>query len=159
VVEDDAQHTVLWLPPDVTYAMGDDLLSEWKFELRVMPTGQLRISRRNDPFSVHLFRQQDDSFRGWYVNLERPQRRTSLGFDYEDELLDIWCELGKEPELLDEDELEEAVRRDLFSAERAAEVRANAEGLLRTRPGPPAGRTGSPTPGGRPRTCHRAGIG
>src|SRR6187401_3629875 len=47
---------------------------------------------------------------GWYVNLEQPQQPTALGFDYEDELLDVWVPFGGEPELLDEDELEEAVR-------------------------------------------------
>jgi hypothetical protein len=146
VVEDNAEHTVLWLPPDVTYAMGDDLFSEWKFEQRVASRGQLRLSRRNEPFSVHLFRHEDDSFRGWYVNLERPQRRSRLGFEFEDELLDIWCELGKEPELLDEDELEEAVRRQIFSPGRAAEIRANAARVLADPPWPTGWEDWQPDP-------------
>jgi hypothetical protein len=28
----------------------------------------------------------------WYVNLEQPQRRSRLGFDFEDRLLDVFVE-------------------------------------------------------------------
>jgi predicted RNA-binding protein associated with RNAse of E/G family len=94
------------------------------------------VTKPDAPYSIFLFSHDGGSFRGWYVNLEQPQRRTALGYDYEDELLDIWCELGAEPELLDEDELEEAVRRQIFSAERAAEIRTTAERLLRNPPWP-----------------------
>jgi predicted RNA-binding protein associated with RNAse of E/G family len=70
------------------------------------------------------------------VNLERPQVRTLHGFDYEDDLLDVWIAVGAEPELLDEDELEEAVRLGFFSEERAAEIRANAERVIAEPPWP-----------------------
>jgi hypothetical protein len=70
------------------------------------------------------------------VNLERPQVRTPLGFDYEDELLDVWIPFGGEPELLDEDELEEAVRRGFVSPEHAGEIRAKAERVIAEPPWP-----------------------
>src|SRR5439155_2348082 len=69
----------------------------------------------------------DGSFRGWYVNLEQPQQRTTLGFDFEDELLDIWVEQDSDPEWLDEDEPEEAVRRGVFPPERTARIRTNGQ--------------------------------
>ena len=56
------------------------------------------MTRRGDPFSVFLFTNNDGSLRGWYVNLERPQHRTAIGFDYEDDLLDVWVALGAEPD-------------------------------------------------------------
>jgi predicted RNA-binding protein associated with RNAse of E/G family len=85
--------------------------------------------------------------RGWYVNIERPQRRTPLGFDYEDELLDVWIAVGAKPELLDEDELEEAVRRGFVSGERAAEIRAIAAYVLERRPWPTGLEDWRPDPG------------
>jgi hypothetical protein len=136
VLEDGPHRTVLWLPPNATYAIGDDLFGDWTHEFRAFRRGQLRITLQGDPYSVFLFTNHDGSLRGWYVNLERPQERSALGFDYEDDLLDVWVALGAEPELLDEDELEQAVERGFFSPERAAEVRATAELVLARPPWP-----------------------
>jgi hypothetical protein len=127
---------VLWLPPGGEYAIGNDLFGEWTHERRVAKRGQLRVTRPGDPFSVFLFMHDDGSFRGWYVNLELPQAHTSRGFDYEDELLDVWIPVGGEPRLLDEDELDEAVQRGFISPERALEIHANAERVLANPPWP-----------------------
>jgi len=107
----------------------------------------LRFTRRGDPYSVFLFTNQDGTFRGWYVNIERLQQRTPFGFDYEDELLDVWVARGAEPELLDEDELEEAVRRGFVSDERAAEIRAVADHILANPPWPTGWEEWRPEPG------------
>ena len=147
VVEDTPELTVLWFPLGFNYAMGDDLFGDWTHRPRVGRRPQLRVTRRGDPYSVFLFQHDDGRLRGWYVNLERPQRRTELGFDYEDELLDVWVALGAEPELLDEDELEEAVARGFFSVERADAVRANAEGVLADPPWPTGWEDWRPQPG------------
>jgi len=149
VVEDGPEQTVLWFAPETRFPMGGDLFGDWSLEDRLVDlrAGQVRISRRAEPFSVLLFLHEDGSFRGWYVNLERPQQRTALGFDFEDELLDIWVEQGKEPEWLDEDELEEAVRRGFLSAERAARIRTNAERVLASPPWPTGWEDWQPDPG------------
>ena len=147
VVQDEPEVTVLWLPPGITYTIGDDLFGEWTHEQRVLHRGQLRVTRRDDPFSVFLFTNHDGSFRGWYVNLERPQRRTPLGFDYEDDLLDVWVELGFDPQLLDEDELDEAVRLGFVSDSRAAEIRAHAEHVIAHPPWPTGWEDWQPEPG------------
>jgi uncharacterized protein DUF402 len=136
VARDDAELTVLWLPPGLTYAIGDALFGEWTYRHRILRRGQIRLLRRGEPFSVFLFLRDDASLRGWYVNIEHAQRRTSLGFDYEDDLLDVWKPVEGEPELLDEDELEEAVSRGFVSKEGAAEIRANAERVLADPPWP-----------------------
>jgi hypothetical protein len=146
-VQDDADGTVLWLPPESEYAIGDDLFGGWTYQERVLHRGQLRVTRGDDPFSVFLFTNHDGSFRGWYVNLERPQQRTELGFDYEDELLDVWVALGHQPELLDEDELEEAVQRGFVSGEHAATIRATAERVLAEPPWPTGWEDWRPEPG------------
>jgi hypothetical protein len=138
---------VLWLPAGGTYAIGDDLFGDWNYRLRVAGRDQLRIKRRGDPYSVFLFMNEDRSFRGWYVNLERPHQRTDLGFDYEDDLLDVWVAVGAEPELLDEDELEQAVRHGFLSDARAAEIRANAAYVLEKPPWPTGWEEWRPEPG------------
>ena len=137
----------LWLPPGSSYAIGNELFGDWTYEFRVLERPQLRVTRSGDPFSVFLFQDHDGSFRGWYVNLERPQRRTRLGFDYEDELLDIWVPDGGDPELLDEDELEEAVRRGFMTPQRATEIRTKAERLLAEPPWPTGWEDWRPEPG------------
>ncbi len=121
---------VVWLPPGTPYVIGTDLFDDWAYEHRVLRRPQLRVTRAGDAFSVFLFAD------GWYVNLEQPQQQTALGFDYEDELLDVWVPFGGEPELLDEDELEEAVRRGFISRDREAEIRAKAERLIADPPLP-----------------------
>lgn len=99
------------------------------------------MTRPGEGFSVFLFAD------GWYVNLEEPQVRTPLGFDFEDELLDVWAPFGGEPELLDEDELEEAVRRGFISHRRDAEIRAKAERVLAEPPWPTGWEDWTPEPG------------
>jgi uncharacterized protein len=146
-VQDEADLTVLWLPPGCTYTIGDDLFGDWSYDERVLGRGQLRVTRRDEPFSIFLFTNHDASFRGWYVNLERPQQRTESSFDYEDELLDVWVALGHEPELLDEDELEEAVGLGFVSAEHAAAIRATAERVLAEPPWPTGWEDWQPEPG------------
>jgi len=147
VVEDTAEQTVLWYPRGFNYVMGDDLFGDWKSRRRVGRRPQLRITRAGNPYSVFLFQHEDGTLRGWYVNLERPQRRTQRGFDYEDDLLDVWVAVGAEPELLDEDELEEAISRGFISHERAADVRANAERVLADPPWPTGWEEWQPEPG------------
>jgi hypothetical protein len=140
---------VLWFAPGTRVPMGSNLFGDWTLDDRLLnlPAGELRISRRDEPFSLLLFRHRNGSFRGWYVNLERPQMRTELGFDFEDELLDVWVERGREPEWLDEDELEEAVQRGFFSVERAEQIRTNGEQVLADPPWPTGWEDWEPEPG------------
>jgi Protein of unknown function (DUF402) len=132
---------VAWLPPGAAYAIGTDLFGDWMYEHRVVQRPQLRITRPGDAYSVFLFGD------GWYVNLEQPRRPTKLGFDYEDELLDVWVPFGGEPELLDEDELAEAVRRGFISPVREAEIRAKAERIVADPPWPTGWEDWTPEPG------------
>jgi Protein of unknown function (DUF402) len=132
---------VAWLPPGAAYVIGTDLFGDWTYEHRVVQRAQLRITRPGDAYSVFLFAD------GWYVNLEQPQRPTKLGFDYEDELLDVWVPFGGEPELLDEDELAEAVRRGFISPVREAQIRAKAERIVADRPWPTGWEDWTPEPG------------
>jgi predicted RNA-binding protein associated with RNAse of E/G family len=56
-------------------------------------------------------------FTGWYVNLQDPLRRSAVGFDTTDHVLDVLVLPDRSSwRWKDEDEMEEAVRRGLFDA-------------------------------------------
>ena len=117
VAEDGPHRTILWLPPQSTYGIGTDLFGDWTYEYRVLGRGQLRITEKGNRFSTFLFTNEDGGFRGWYVNIERPQVRKESSFDYEDEL-------------------EEAVRLGFVTTQRASEIRAIADWILSRPPWP-----------------------
>lgn len=71
-------------------------------------------------------------FAGWYINVETPLRRTELGLDFVDHAIDVLVPPDRSTwTWKDEEELEEAVRRGIWSAEEAAAFRAEAERAAR----------------------------
>ena len=96
------------------------------------PPGLLRINRDDQPFEVWRFATPDE--RGvarWYVNLQRPLRRTADGFDTLDHVLDIVVA----PDLSswawkDEDELVAAVEHGVHTSDEAAAIRATGESVI-----------------------------
>jgi len=59
---------------------------------------------------------------GTYVDITWPVRRVEHGFEYDDLYLDVWQVPGQQPQLLDADELEEAVAAGYVSGIDAAEA-------------------------------------
>lgn len=95
-------------------------------------TDVLMIHRPGDGFS--LWSAWDASDRRpawWYINLEEPWRRTSIGFDSRDLWLDLWRG-PEEPEWhwKDEDELKWAIEVGSCSPSRAAAIRDEGERAL-----------------------------
>jgi hypothetical protein len=79
------------------------------------------------------------NFRCWYVNLQEPLRRTHLGFDTMDHLLDIVispdCSTWR---WKDEDQLREAVELGVFSPQQGRAIRREGEDVIeRMRAGGP----------------------
>ena len=67
----------------------------------------------------------------WYINLEDPLVRTSMGFDYLDQMLDIEVTPDlSQWTLKDEDEFEDAVARGILTPEEADVVRAEGEQVI-----------------------------
>ncbi len=93
----------------------------------------LQLARPGEPRPYWAFFEPDTwAFEGWYVNLEEPLRRTRIGFDTVDRVLDLVIE----PDLSawrwkDEDELADAVQVGRFTAAEAAGVRRDGEEALR----------------------------
>jgi predicted RNA-binding protein associated with RNAse of E/G family len=70
------------------------------------------------------------TFVGWYVNLQVPFRRTHVGFDTADQVLDITVSPDRAWQWKDEDEFEVAIRLGRFTAEVAAQIRAQGEAVI-----------------------------
>jgi hypothetical protein len=75
-------------------------------------------------------------FAGWYVNIQEPLRRSTLGFDTDDLVLDIRVEPDGTWRWKDEDELEEAVRLGRFTPSEARAIRDEGERVIEERPWP-----------------------
>ena len=72
------------------------------------------------------------SFRCWYINLEEPLRRTSIGFDTMDHLLDVVASPDRsEWRWKDEDEFREAEAIGVYSSEEARAIRAEGERVIK----------------------------
>jgi uncharacterized protein len=85
------------------------------------------------PFGIWAVFGDGWRLREWYVNLQEPLRRTSIGFDSADNVLDVVVE----PDLSawrwkDEHELEEAVRVGRFTRAEAEAVREDGHRAVRT---------------------------
>jgi hypothetical protein len=97
----------------------------------------LRLIRWDDGHSLELFWQDaTGAFAGWYVNIQEPLRRSPVGFDTDDLVLDIWVEPDGSWKWKDEDELDEAIRLGRFTADQAAAIRAEGERVLANPPWP-----------------------
>ena len=126
VVKDDAAGTVFHVPATVRslepVGEGGAPLrlpaSPWRLE----PQGRhrhrvLSFAFPDTPYAVlAMWDGETDGFEGWYVNLQDPLRRTAIGFDTLDHVLDVLIAPDRSTwSWKDEDELAEALALGLFS--------------------------------------------
>jgi|1186.fasta_scaffold88321_1 hypothetical protein len=110
---------------------------EWDWaERQWQGRGLLIVHREGNGYALWHFLDDDGSFAGWYVNLERPWVRTGRGFDTRDHTLDLWVEPDGEWRWKDEDELESAVAHHWYSPAEADTIRAEGERVLAEWPFP-----------------------
>ena len=76
------------------------------------------------------------ALRGWYVNLQDELRRTPIGFDTQDHVLDLWISVDGTVSWKDEDEFADAVAVGRLSPTEAASVRSEAARVLAEAPWP-----------------------
>lgn len=142
VVRDDERGLVAWLAddtellssaPDDGRALRDRPVAERFLGARVPLVdrwrggGILRIAPTGRPWSVWVFREDDGSLAGHYVNLELPHRRHSEQTNTRDLVLDLWLEPSGALWLKDDDELDAATASGHYTSDQASEVRAIAE--------------------------------
>jgi len=141
VVEDRPDRTVLFVPAGALVAVAvDDAgrqlrlpVGAWRLELRpVRSFSTLSLAWPATPYAVLFLREPDGTPRGWYVNLQTPLTRTTIGFDTVDHALDVVIDADRSSwSWKDEDELEEAVASGLFTPEDAAGFREAGERAIR----------------------------
>ena len=144
VVEDTSDLIVLYMPAGVLgkdtdhKPTPDELLTPMKINIadcQWYRTDVLFLIVPEDSFSTYIM--WDTGTKNldcWYINLQEPIRRTKIGFDTMDNMLDIVVspDLG-EWKWKDEDEFSEAQKVGFYSAENAREIWAEGEravGLL-----------------------------
>jgi uncharacterized protein len=104
----------------------------WVLDQRTWDTNVLSFAVPGEAHAVLLFFEDDWSPRSWYVNLQEPLRRTTVGFDYLDQALDVVVSLDRRSWYWkDEDELAEEVRLGVFSKDDASAFRAEGERAVR----------------------------
>lgn len=138
VVRDSPTLTALWMPPGTVWmkptgredVVRKRLNGDWSLFPDVWNgEGFLRLTEPGRPYSVLVFwTPARTAVATWYVNIEDPLRRTDMGFDYLDQLLDVvFAADRKSWKWKDEDEFEQAVELGLFDRGRATVLRHAAE--------------------------------
>ncbi|MEE8336677.1 MAG: DUF402 domain-containing protein [Dehalococcoidia bacterium] len=94
----------------------------------------LRLMFPGQHHSVWLFWSEDGErrFSTYYINMEEPFRRTSIGFDTNDHTLDVVVTPDRAWRWKDEEEMTERVELGVYSAEFAEAVRAEGERVIAT---------------------------
>ncbi len=149
VVRDRPDLLALWIPNGTPTKVppGSGIpRDEWELEEGTFVRDALRLTTPGAAHSILLF-WDEGAFGGWYVNFERPLRRTALGFDYLDLELDVHVEPYGAWKYLDEEEFAEAQRLGVISPEEAAEVRAEARRVIERWPFPTGWEDWTPDPG------------
>jgi len=135
VVEQNDARIVLWIapetpvkwPPGMRLPIPELAEGRWTHVDARWYGGRLMIAEPGASHSIYVSWGREGEFVGWYVNLEQPWRKSPLGFDTTDHLLDIWVDPDRSWRWKDEDDLAEAVELGLFSPEQAREFRAEGE--------------------------------
>jgi Protein of unknown function (DUF402) len=134
VVEDTPEQVVLFIPVGTRWCApvryGRRLkIPEPDFELAELRNDDMHVLSFAWPGSfaaVLLEFRPDWSPLRWYINLEEPLRRSSVGFDTLDHKLDVILELDGSWRWKDEDELAETIRRGLLPGTDEPKLRAAA---------------------------------
>jgi hypothetical protein len=129
VVQDEPDLLVTWLPAGAEYKR-PERRDELPYEQAIVDRpwrapGVVQLTRPSDAHSVTVF-----PGGGWYVNLQEQLRRTAIGFDTADQLLDLVRSPRGEWRWKDEHELVAAVDRGFLAADEAAAIHAEGERVI-----------------------------
>jgi len=96
-------------------------------------TDVLMLATRDAAHAVYVMWETGQTkLRCWYIDLQEPLRRTEIGFDTMDHLLDIVISSDRSRwQWKDEDEFEEAVALGVYSPEEARAIRAEGERVIK----------------------------
>ena len=127
VVDDGPGLLATYIPEDAPFAFppsADGRPHPWVGRGRWSGHGVLVLRRPGEAYSVwHFWDGPERRFVGWYLNLEEPFRRTSIGYDTQDLELDVWIPTGEPWRFKDEEKLDERVADGRYTAEQVAATR------------------------------------
>jgi hypothetical protein len=141
VVRDEDDFVALWFPKgtrwkaptaDPSHPWKEDrasrlaecaALGEWIFRDAEWDVDTLWLMREGEWHAVWVSWLPDGRHWGWYVNLQEPFRRTVLGFETMDLMLDLLVDHDRTWRWKDEDELQTFVERGVFDAGTAERAR------------------------------------
>jgi hypothetical protein len=150
VVDDTDDRLLLWIPkgtvrkipatslgrvdPPTKEARAIENLArgDWIYTEHTWDVSSLWILRPGDWHAVWISWSEPGVQLGWYVNLQFPWRRTSIGIETMDLMLDIVVDPDLSWRLKDEEEFEEVVRRGIFDEQLAQRVRDEVEDVIRS---------------------------
>jgi hypothetical protein len=167
VVADSPELLALYMPEGSPFAFAPDFFGEphpWSHKDRWEGNGVLQLQRPGEMHAVWVFWESTDRRLGaWYVNLQEPFRRTSLGFDTQDLELDIVVSPDGDWRLKDDEKLEGWIERGGGRRRRSPRFAPRARGskacsTADAAGGATNGPTGSPTRTGRRRSCGLIGT-
>jgi hypothetical protein len=128
VVEDRPELLVTYLPEEAPFAFppsADGRPHPWSGKRAWSGHGVLTLRRPGEAYSVwHFWEGPERRFAGWYLNLEEPFRRTSIGYDTQDLELDVWIPVDEPWRFKDEELLAERVLDGRYTDEQAAATHA-----------------------------------
>lgn len=148
VVEDTAERTLLWIPhgtirkvpmtpptrPDPADVNARTIASlkhrDWLLGQHVWDVSSLWIVRPDDWYTILVSWRPDGSHLGWYINLQRPMQRNSVGFEAMDLMLDIVLEPDLSWRWKDKEEFEEILRLGIFDPSLGERIRTTALAVI-----------------------------
>jgi hypothetical protein len=139
VIADGPGRTVLYQAPDTTFRGGRtpagmkirDFSAEWVSMDLVWEGGSLiRLIEPDTWQCVDVEFDANGIFSGWYVNFQEPVRRTALGFDTVDLVLDLVVAADRTWSLKDADDFEFAASAGHLPHASVEQVRAAAERMV-----------------------------
>jgi hypothetical protein len=126
VVEDTPTLLALYMPGGSPLGFADDFFGEphpWSGRDRWRGHGMLQLQRPGEMHAVWVFwHGREREFRGWYLNLQEPFRRTPRGFDTQDLELDIVVDLDGGWRYKDDEILESWVERGRWTRAQVAGI-------------------------------------
>jgi len=147
VVQDSTNWIALYLPPHSTslwpHTLDGETIripqDEWVLDGEPWPGDILFLVHVGIGYIYSRGWDEDHIFSRWKIDLTEPVRRTSLGFDYMDQLLDIIVEADRSTWYWkDEDEVQDAQARGLFTPEQVRDLYRRGEravqAILETEP-------------------------
>jgi hypothetical protein len=128
VVEDSPSLLALYMPEGSPLAFDDDFFGRphpWADRDRWLGHGVLQLQRPGEMHAVWVFwHGPEREFRGWYVNLQEPFRRTRCGFDTQDLELDIVVGPDGSWTYKDDELLAASIERGRWTSAEIAAIRA-----------------------------------